>query len=232
MYSSRDGGVTWEELDGGTNLRPTAIHPEDPSVAWAVGCDGAYRSEDGGESWTRQPADAWGIYTLETVIPMIGDPRIVYAAGNSEGGSGAVFRSSDGGQTWATIQEQLELWVSALLPHPSDPDQLWFATPRGIWHTDDAGQSWEESATGLEAVTVGEEYEFEGVGLHGLARDAEGILYLGTEQGLYRSPDGGRTWEPIGRGSWTEGAVTAVVAGPGNERLWLETDSGVVAVAP
>jgi photosystem II stability/assembly factor-like uncharacterized protein len=163
---------------------------------------------------------------------MIGDPSVVYAAGNSEGGSGAVFRSNDGGRTWVTIKEQLELWVSALLPHPIDRDQVWFATPQGIWHTDDAGQSWEESATGLEAVTVGEEYEFEGIGLYGLARDGEGILYLGTEQGLYRSPDGGRTWEPLGRGSWTERAVTAVVAGPGNKRLWLETESGVVAVAP
>ena len=232
MFRSRDGGATWEELPGGLNLRPTAIHPEDPSVAWAVGCDGAYRSGDGGQSWTRQPADAWGIYTIDTILPVTGDLRVVYAAGNSEGGSGAVFRSTDGGRTWQTIQEGLEFWVSALLLHPADPDQLWFATPSGVWRTKDGGRSWELSAAGLEAVTVDEEYRFEGVGLHALARDAEGVLFLGTEQGLYRSRDGGQTWTAFSDRPWADQAISAVMLSPSGERLWLETVSGVWAAAP
>jgi photosystem II stability/assembly factor-like uncharacterized protein len=232
MFRSRDGGATWEELPGGLNLRPTAIHPEDPAMAWAVGCDGAYLSNDGGASWSRQPADAWGIYTLDTILPVTGDPRVVYTGGNSEGGSGAVFRSTDGGRTWQTIQEGLEFWISALLVHPDDPRQIWFTTPSGVYRSSNGGRSWEQSATGLEAVTLGKEYEFEGVGLYALARDAEGVLFLGTQQGLYRSPDGGRMWSRFGEGPWADQAIAAVVVSSSGERLWLETAAGVWAVVP
>jgi photosystem II stability/assembly factor-like uncharacterized protein len=232
LYRSMDGGMTWNEMPGGLNLRPTAIHPDDPRIAWAVGCEGAYQTEDGGENWSLQPADAWGIFTLETILPVPGNPQVVFAAGNSEGGSGAVFRSNDGGRTWQTIQEGLELWVSALLPHRDDPDQVWFATPNGVWRTDDGGRSWEQSARGLEEVTVGQGYAFEGVGLHALAQDAAGILYLGTEQGLYQSRDGGASWERFGEGPGVEGPVSGVITGPGGKRLWLETVDGVWALAP
>jgi photosystem II stability/assembly factor-like uncharacterized protein len=232
MFRSRDGGATWKELPGGLNLRPTAIDPENPSVAWAVGCDGAYLSRDGGESWTRQQADAWSTYTLDTIVPVAGDPRVVYAAGNSEGGSGAVFRSIDGGRTWQTVQERLAFWVSALLVHPTDPEQAWFATPSGVYRTTDGGASWDESSAGLEAVTYSDDKAFDGIGLYALARDTEGLLYLGTEQGLYASRDGGATWEVFRDGPGTNLVISKIVLGPADARLWLETPSGVYAVAP
>jgi len=228
---SRDGGKSWAESPGGQNLRPAAAHPTNPAVAWAVGCDGAYRTGDGGANWQRQLAEAWGLYTLETIRPVAGHPEVLYAAGNSEGGSGAVFRSDDGGESWRTVADSLELWTSALLPHPTNPDEVWFATPSGVWHSRNGGSHWEESAAGLEAAAGGDDYQVEGKGLHALARARSGVLYLGTEQGVFQSGDGGAHWRPLAGTPWEHEPVSHLFINDAG-RLWVTAASGVYIYTP
>ena len=234
LFISTDGGESWDESPAGQNLRPTAAHPTNPSVAWAVGCDGAYVTDDAGLSWEHQPSEAWGLYTLETIQPVIGEPDVVYAAGNSEGGSGALFRSTDGGHTWQTLIEDPELWVSALLAHPTDADEVWFATPSGVWHSHDGGESWGHSAAGLETVAVGDDYLFEGRGLHALVRTRSSLLYLGTEQGVFRSEDGGVHWRAVRGTAWEQEPILHLLVSEATPRtrLWVTAQSGVYVYTP
>lgn len=234
LFISTDSGESWEESPAGENLRPAAAHPTNPSVAWAVGCDGAYVTDDAGLSWEHQPSDAWGLYTLETIQPVMGQPDVVYAAGNSEGGSGALFRSTDGGRTWQTLTEDPELWITALLAHPTDADEVWFATPSGVWHSQDGGERWSHSAAGLETVAVGDDYLFEGRGLHALVRTRSSLLYLGTEQGVFQSEDGGVNWRAVRGTAWEQEPILRLLVSEATShtRLWVTAQSGVYVYTP
>jgi photosystem II stability/assembly factor-like uncharacterized protein len=234
VYVSQDGGATWAEAPEGTGLRPAAAHPQDPTVAWAVGCDGPYLTQDGGQTWQLGPADAWGLYILAEIQPADDQARTLYASGNSEGGSGALFRSLDGGRSWQLVTDQPELWISALLPSPDNADEVWFATPAGVWHTLDAGDTWEVSRAGLEEVTVGEDYLFENKGLHALVRDKSGTLYLGTEQGVFHSRDGGVNWHPLSGAPWAREPIGQLIVSDASPetRLWVSAASGVYLYTP
>jgi ligand-binding sensor domain-containing protein len=185
-------------------------------------------------TWQHQPAESWGLYTLDEILPVIEQPDILYAAGNSEGGSGALFRSQDGGKTWQILTEEPDLWIDALLVHPTDADEVWFATPAGVWHSVDSGISWDLSAAGLERITVGDEYQFEGKGLHTLARSDSGKLYLGSAQGVFQSEDGGTNWSLITGVPWEQESILhLLVSDVGPEtRLWVKTESGVFIHTP
>jgi photosystem II stability/assembly factor-like uncharacterized protein len=234
LYISQDGGASWTESADGTGLCPATAHPLDPAIAWAIGCDGPYMTEDGGLTWQHQPADAWGLYTLDEIRPVDTQPRTLYATGNSEGGSGALFRSQDGGHTWRLVTDEPELWISALLLRPDAPDEVWFATPTGVWHSLDGGDTWEIARAGLEEVAVGDDYLFENRGLHALARDASGALYLGTEQGIFQSGDGGLNWRPLSGPPWTHEPISQVIVTDAwsDTRLWVTAASGVYLYTP
>ena len=234
LFISRNGGQSWTEAASGLNLRPAAAHPSDPELAWAIGCAGVYRTVDGGSTWLHQPAEEWGLYTLDEIIPVGEQPDVLLAAGNSEGGSGALFRSEDTGSSWQTVTDEPSLWISALLVNPGNADQIWFTTPAGVWHSSDGGLDWRLSAAGLEEVTVGDAYQFDGRGLHALARAESGMLFLGTEQGLYQSGDGGTNWSPAPETPWglTPVLELAVTDSQGEMRLWATTESGIHLYTP
>ncbi len=234
MFISEDGGASWNETPEGEGLVPAAAHPDDPTIAWAIGCDGPYLTQDSGRTWQRQLAEAWGLYILEEVEPVSDRPRILYASGNSEGGSGALFGSQDGGYSWQLITDEPELWISALLVRPDTADEIWFATPAGVWHSLDGGDTWEVSRAGLEGVTVGDDYVFENRGLHALVRDQSGTLYLGTERGLYQSGDGGANWRPLSGAPWADEPISQLIATSAwpETRLWVTAASGVYLYTP
>ena len=234
LFRSQDGGSTWEPMPSGINLRPAAAHPRNPSIAWAIGCDGVYITKDAGNSWTHQPAEEWGLYTLDLIQPAERQPMLVYAVGNSEGGSGALFRSEDGGHSWVTATDEPDLWITDLLLNPADADQVWFTTPGGIWQSTDGAATWQVQHQGLETVVVGESMQFEGRGLNSLTMASSGELYLGTAQGVFNSKDDGVTWQAIRGAPWGSENISQIVASETalGTRLWISALSGVYTYTP
>jgi len=90
------------------------------------------------------------------------------------------------------------------------------------------------SRAGLEDTTVGDDFLFEDKGLHTLTRDQSGVLYLGTEQGVFRSADGGVNWRHISGPPWAQESVRELMvthAWP-VVRLWVTAASGVYLYTP
>ncbi|MEN8097869.1 MAG: hypothetical protein ABFQ89_02230, partial [Chloroflexota bacterium] len=177
----------------GADLKPAAFHTSDPNIAWAIGCAGAYKTTDGGSSWQLMSYDDWGLYTLTSIVAPQSMSNRLYATGNSEGGSGALFRSDDGGITWNTMIKGLEFWITDIALQPNDADDVWFTTPSAVYHSGNGGNTWISSATGLESVAV-QNYVFEGRGLNSASVMSDGRCFIGTEAGVYFSIDGGDTW--------------------------------------
>ncbi len=132
VWKSSDGGDTWTTTALGSGSVPTlAIAPGTPSTIYAGGAwafSGVRKSSDGGEHWQNTALAGW-VYAL-AVDPVT---SAVFAGCYGSG----VSRSTNGGDTWETINDGLgSLGVLALSVDPTRPSRLYAGTVRGVWQYD------------------------------------------------------------------------------------------------
>ncbi|MDP9073423.1 MAG: exo-alpha-sialidase [Actinomycetota bacterium] len=177
------------------------------------------RSDDLGQTWTEEPEAAL-TFPIDTgaalariwqLVPGGADePEVIYAGVEPA----ALFRSDDGGRSFSVVQALWDhphrphwtpggggLCLHTVLVHPSDPSRLLVAvSSAGVYLSDDAGASWRASNSGIVAgfLPGAPTPEF-GQCVHKVARDAADPerLYLQHHDGIYRSDDGGGTWQPM-----------------------------------
>ncbi len=158
IYKSTDGGDTWKELTNGlptkgmgkSGIAISASHPNRVYAAidnlelppgakppattgaygeGATGQGGFFRSDDGGEHWTKMSDDSmlWGRgWYFEHVVCDPVNPDIVYVS------NVVVSRSEDGGKTWVALRgspggdDYHQAWVS-----PDEPNTMIVASDQG-----------------------------------------------------------------------------------------------------
>lgn len=192
-----------------------AVDPHDGRVAYALLVTNAlYRTSDTGRTWQKLPLPA-----LEEHFNLPSDPErrnfvsfppqqniwltpggrlFVWAAL-------CLYRSEDGGSTWRFLQDQINAWAAA------DPTgnvlYVWrsgnVAKEYGLYRSDDSGDSWKHVYIGffppfLQPQTFAPNHE----GVTVLLADPlhPSILYAGTDFGIFRSKNGGTTWEEFTAG--------------------------------
>jgi photosystem II stability/assembly factor-like uncharacterized protein len=147
VWRSTDGGVTWTLLTstGGGNIDgdAVAIAPSDPQIVYVVGSS-MLRSGDGGTTWTEMAPVTQAASV--SVDPADADTILV-------GGMEGVFRSTDGGASWAQVGTVPGYDVVITLQrNPAAPDTLWAGTySSGLFRSDDGGSTWQPDDTGLPA---------------------------------------------------------------------------------
>jgi photosystem II stability/assembly factor-like uncharacterized protein len=121
-----------------------------------------------------------------------------------------VFRSQDGGETWQNMGLHDSYHIGEIAVHPSDPDILYVAvlghfwstnTNRGLYRTVDGGKTWEHvlyvnERTGANDVVISPSRPE--VVYVSMWENNPGIC--GEESGVYKSEDGGKSWERLGGG--------------------------------
>jgi photosystem II stability/assembly factor-like uncharacterized protein len=116
------------------------------------------------------------------------DRRLVYAGAAASG----LYRSDDGGASWAQVPSDLEVGIRALAVDPDDANHVYIlAAWERMYESADGGQSWQARWAGLSVTT-------EAVSL-ALDPLHPATLYLGADTGLYRSRYGGEDWRAVGR---------------------------------
>jgi photosystem II stability/assembly factor-like uncharacterized protein len=183
-----------------------------------------------------------------SIYHAIRDPRdgALYACTNFFGG-GAVHRSDDGGATWERFEvglpEDSELKLNATWHvEPGGDGELWLGGDPGVlFRSTDRGQTWEVNRALLEHET--REHWNPGAGgmcLHSINVDADdpSQLVIGiSAAGVFRSDDGGSSWEPVNKGTAADflpdpypevgQCVHKVLAHPARrERLWQQNHCG------
>jgi photosystem II stability/assembly factor-like uncharacterized protein len=149
IHRSTDGGVTWTRL-AGHGLPEGSVGRIGLAVARGSGgrrvyatidvekAGGLYRSDDGGDSWTRVNADAGlanDYFSVVVVDPV--NPDVVYATGRS------LKRSDDGGKTFRVWRgapggdDYHDLWID-----PAHPERQITASDQGAVVTVNGGASW------------------------------------------------------------------------------------------
>jgi photosystem II stability/assembly factor-like uncharacterized protein len=164
----------------------------------AAGLAGVFSSADGGASW--QPRNR-GLTDPEgrqarvagvTTDPV--DKQRLYAFNGSFGGGYGLHRSSDAGANWTPIAQGLADDAGALpairdlLVSPQSPAELWLATSRGVYRSNDRGDLWTLTSAGIA--------EGNDRFIYRLAR-LRGRLYAGSTNGVFRWNDATAQWSQL-----------------------------------
>jgi photosystem II stability/assembly factor-like uncharacterized protein len=164
------------------------------------------------------PTNIGGRITCVAVDPRDGDT--VYA-GAAEGG---LMRSGDGGQTWDLVfDDQPSLAIGAVALDPVDPDIVYVGTGEvnpgggsvayggtGVYRSLDQGATW--TALGLESSGSIGRIVIDPSDTGRMFVAAMGDLWSGgPDRGVYRTTDGGATWELVLHSGDTTGCVDLVL---------------------
>ena len=217
MWKSVDAGTTWEKigLENSRHIPRIKIHPKNPDVVYAAVLGdlykssterGVYRSKDGGKTWERilyANADA-GVVDL-TFDP--NNPRILYAStwrirrtpySLESGGEGsALWKSTDGGDTWTNISKNEGLpgglWgISGVTVSPVNSNRVWAIIENekgGVYRSDDAGKTW--SLINKERKLRQRAWYY--TRIYADTQDEDIVYVLNVR--YHKSTDGGKTYE-------------------------------------
>lgn len=198
LFRSIDGGLTWQPFGSGLDrldINAILIHPTDPATLFMATHQGLFRSTDGGTSWAA--ADE-GLSDREVWVLVMDprDPDRLYA-GTWGGG---LFVTDDGGDKWQrTAFSGIDLHrdhIFSLAFDPNDPAILYVGTGDGLFSFDTrdgsyahvAGTVFDSSASylAIDPTDSARVFVLEGAPPGQAGRD------------LYRSRDGGTSWQFVG----------------------------------
>jgi hypothetical protein len=181
--------------------------PQAPDVLW-LGTHGMLVKVAGRTRWTRVSAanyDLMGFNVHPTrpgVLLTSGHPGPGDARPNPLG----VEISTDGGQTWVSLSMAGQADFHAMVISPADPQVIYawnVSGAVGFYRSRDGGRQW----------TLVPTTAFRQVFALAASPTSPGEVWAGTEAGLFRSGNGGGSWQPVGP-NLTGFPVTAIALHP------------------
>lgn len=219
---------------------------------------GVFKTTDAGNNW-KNITDKFFGGTIGAVAIAPSSENIMYVGegentmrGNVSEGLGGMWRSEDGGRTWKNIGLKDTRHILRIVIHPNNPDVVLVAAmghlfgpnnERGIFKTTDGGKSWKQvlfinNQTGCsDLVMENGNPNVLYAGMWRVIRRPHSMESGGEGSGLYKSSDGGETWQNIStnkglpKGNW--GIVGVAIAPSNTEKIYaiIENEKGGLFVS-
>jgi photosystem II stability/assembly factor-like uncharacterized protein len=187
IQRSNDGGRTWEPM----------------------GNQFQYDGVTGTHQWYDGTPHPWEFARVWHLEPSLTDPDTIYAGVEDA----ALFRSTDGGQTWAELSGLRAhgsgsswqpgaggLCLHTIVLDPNDPGRIFIAiSAAGVFRTDDAGATWQPANRGLQSEGIPDSDAEVGHCVHRIAMHPSrpDVLFMQKHWDVMRSDDAGETWHEV-----------------------------------
>lgn len=214
---------------------------------------GVWKTTDGGSNWTNITDKYFG-GTIGAVAVAPSNESVIYVGegentmrGNVAEGLGGIWRSDDAGKSWKNIGLKDGRHIIRIVIHPSNPDVVWVAVmghlfgpnqERGVYKTTDGGKNWKKVLYVNEQTGASDLVMEPGnpsvlyAGTWRVIRTPHSLESGGEGSGLWKSTDGGETWNNITKakglpkGTW--GIVGVAVAPSNTDKIYaiIENEKG------
>ncbi len=207
---------------GGRSVTSTGVVGDPLTYYMGSTGGGLWKTNDAGMSWFNISDGYFKTGSVGAVAVAESDPNVIYVGMGEHAPRGVttsygdgVYKSTDAGKTWTKMGLDLTRHISYIRIHPSNPDVVFVAAQgalhgpapdRGVYKSTDGGMTWKKTL-----------YVDENTGCADLSMDMTNprILYAamwdhrrlpwqvisgGKGSGLYKSTDGGETWNKIQQG--------------------------------
>ena len=226
IFRSSDGGLSWSLVAGNEDINSVvtqfAIDPNNSNhVLAATYGNGIMRTTNGGANWSPSNIGLSDNFIINIAISSA-NPNLVYALSFWD-----VWQSNDGGDSWGFLTTETDnINNQAIALHPTNSSVAYVGTYQsystfgylnsGIYKTTNGGSSFTPQLNGLS-----DTYVLDVV----VDPNDPNIVYAATwGSGIFRSNDGGITWDQANTGLWLPFVYTLeAVAGPAGTVLYAGT---------
>ncbi len=219
--ASRDHRLDWE-FEGPTNIggriTDLAIHPSDLNTIYvAAASGGVLKTTNLGNTWENTFTEA-SVISIGAVAIDPNNPDVLYAGTGEANASSysfigdGVYKTTNGGGTWENIGLTASAYIGRILVDYSNSENIFVAAcgnlfsvggERGIYRSQDGGSNWEQvlfindSTSGVDLVQHPEEPEILYAAMWERKRGLNSRNSFGDGSGIWKSIDGGDTWQEM-----------------------------------
>lgn len=240
-------GIRWREVGpyrGGRSCTVTGVVGNPNLYYFGTVGGGVWRTKDAGQSWENLTDNYFG-GTIGAVAVAPSDPNVIYVGEgeqtlrNNVSSGWGVWRSTDAGTTWKHIGLKDSRHVSRIRIHPKNADVVYVAAMgnlwkpnemRGIFRSTDGGTTWKKilyinsSTMAGDLVMDPNNPRILYAAMWNMKRNGYRMDSGGPDSKLYKSTDGGETWENLsdkpGMPKGTNGIIGVTVSPVNSNRIW------------
>jgi photosystem II stability/assembly factor-like uncharacterized protein len=222
VYRTTNRGNSWTGVLVNTFSSSLARTFQNPQVVYSGGVGPVNRSTDGGVTWTRlTPPPNSPILNTDilglAVSPF--DPNLLIAVGNTEGGTGRIFRSTDGGNNWTLVRDGLAPVFNVAFAPPSPAGaNILVASQVGVLRSTDNGLSYQLVTEELGNISVRQVI---------FNPSSATTAFAATDQGVFTSLNGGNDWTPLDTTLGNRSVRSLAIDTASPQTLYAGTDDGV-----
>lgn len=231
-------------IGGGGYITGIVYNPSEEGLAYVrTDIGGAYRFDKEQDKWVaitdHLGGDEWNLIGIESIASDPVEPNRVYAAcGTYMGENGAILASEDYGETWKRFDLSFGCGGNCsgrgvgerLKVDPVNNNNVYFGSrTSGLWKSEDYGETWKQ----VEAFPVKGDYYQEGnaIGVMWVEFDpVSGDVYAGAAmmngECIYKSSDGGNSWETLPANNAGMYPLQAVISENGHMYLAYSDTAG------
>ncbi len=214
-------GIEWRSIGpfrGGRASGVTGV-PGDPKTFYMASTGGGvWKTGNGGTTW-ENISDGYFGGSIGAVAVAPSNTQVLYVGqgeqtvrGNVSSGFEGMWKSTDGGETWTNIGLDDAMHIGRIIVHPDNENVLWVAVmgdlfksseTRGVYKSTDGGQTWNRTlfanadAGAVDVSLDPSNPDFMMASTWRVRRTPYSLTSGGEGSGVWRSKDGGETWENL-----------------------------------